>query len=188
MALNKEQAIEAGISEKSMMYDPVRKDRSQLEFIYDLAQKAPDGTAVEIGVKEGGTVVCWGQARIGRGRTIAVDNRMTQGYAIALLDKMVKYGLRVELFEVNSWDAPDVIEDEVSFCFIDAQHGEPGFPKDIAVWPDKIAPGGIIVFHDYGVWKPNVVVKKYVDKWQCKAKWLELGQVGSLIAFERPKE
>jgi hypothetical protein len=74
----------------------------------------------------------------------------------------------------------------LAFCFIDADHSIDGFPKDILPWAAKMMPGGIIVFHDYDVWKPSVVVKRYVDAWQSMVNWELLGQERSCIAFRRP--
>lgn len=170
-----------------MLYDINRHDQSQLEFIYDLATQAPNGAAVEIGIQYAGSIVTWGQARRGRGRIIAVDNRRTTGYAAAFTEKMAKYGLTAELFEVNSVDAPKLIDESLAFCFIDADHSYRGISIDVLAWPDKIMPGGVICYHDYGVWKPNVAVKALVDFWQYEAKWEKIGLVGSLIAFRRPK-
>jgi hypothetical protein len=79
-----------------------------------------------------------------------------------------------------------VAPDGLAFCFIDADHGEEGIPKDIKVWPQKMMPGGILVYHDYGVWKPTVVVKREVDAWQAIAQWHDLGAVRSAKAFQRP--
>jgi hypothetical protein len=47
--------------------------------------------------------------------------------------------------------------------------------------------GGVIVFHDYGVWKPEVTVKAAVDAWQAQVRWHSMGMVGSAIAFMRPR-
>ena len=184
--MSKTKAILDGIEAESMLYDSVRIDDTQLHFIYDLAQQAPDGIGVEVGAYRGGSIVCWGQARKGRGQIIAVDNRKTQGYKKALIDKLAGYGLDIELLEVDSWDAPALIDKQVAFCFIDAGHKYEKISRDVAVWPDKIMPGGIICFHDYGVWKPTVAVKRVVDKWQVHDPWTYLGIVGALIAFRKP--
>jgi len=184
---NKPKAIADGIAAASMLYDAVRIDDTQLHFIYDLAQQAPDGLAVEVGVKQGGSIVMWAQARPGRGKVLAVDNRKTQGYKPALIKRLADYGVEVELLEVNSWDAPALIDEPVAFCFIDAGHAYESIFKDIAAWAPTIKPGGIIVFHDYGVWKPTVGVKKAVDEWQAIAQWEDKGLVGALKAFKRPE-
>lgn len=187
LGIAKTKAIADGIMAHSMLYDPVRKDDSQLHFIYDLARQAPDGIAVEVGVKEGGSIVTWAQARHGRGQVIAVDNRRTQGYRKALLDKLAGYGIEAVLLEVDSWNGAALVNDRVAFCFVDAGHSYAEISKDITAWTPKIKPGGIIAYHDYGVWKITVGVKKAVDEWQAQARWEPLGIAGALIAFRRPE-
>lgn len=99
---------------------------------------------------------------------------------------MERYGLDVQWLDVDSWDAPAMIEEQVAFCFIDSDHII-GPPRDIPAWTEKMMPLGIIAFHDYGVWKPNVTVKTYVDEWDAQAQWERMGLVGSTIAFRRPE-
>ena len=162
-----------------MLYDVGKRDDSQLYWAYDLAAMAPDGIAVECGVRHGGSLLCWAAAREGRGEVVAVDSKVRPGFRMHL----ERYGLEPRILEVLSWDAPAVIGEQVAFCFIDADHGEP-FCNDIAVWPDAIVPGGILAFHDYGTWQ-SPVIKREVDRWQAAARWECLGIVGALIAFRR---
>ena len=154
----------------------------ELAWLWCLAKIAPDGPAVECGVKDGGSLACWAAAREDRGPLYGVDIKAGPG-AASLWES---YHYKVTSLRMASWDAAAIIEGPVAFCFLDAAHSEPGFPQDIVVWPGKIMPGGVIAFHDYDVWKPNVVVKTYVDAWQKEAQWETLGRVGSLIAFRRP--
>jgi predicted O-methyltransferase YrrM len=184
--MDKQNAVLAGIKADSMLYDPVRKDDTQLHFIYDLAQQAPDGAGVEVGAFRGGSMVTWGLARGGRGPILAIDNRKTEGYKNALIDKLAGYGIKADLIETDSWEGAALVSD-VAFCFIDANHTYECVVKDIAAWADRIKPGGVVVFHDYGVWKPTVGVKQAVDEWQAETPWTYLGQVGALIAFQRPE-
>lgn len=154
----------------------------ELAWLYDLALAAPDGPAVEVGAYCGRSVAAWSAARVGRGAIIASDIKCRPELPVALNG----LGCRVELVIAASWDAADIIEDELAFLFIDADHGAEAFPRDIAVWPQKMRRGGIIVYHDYGVSKPTVVVKRYVDEWQQAAQWIDLGAVRSAKAFRRP--
>lgn len=179
------EAMERGRVCAAHLYDLGRPDVAdwQLAWLWSLALIAPDGPAVECGVAHGGSLACWAAAREKHaGPVIASDIKFRQGCR----ERWAGYGYRIECLEGASWDAPARIKGQVAFCFIDADHGEMGFPRDIAVWPGKMLPGGILAFHDYDVWKPGVVVKKYVDAWQMTAKWQYLGQVGALIAFRRP--
>lgn len=179
------EAMKRGQDCGAQIYDLNRHDVAdwQLSWIWCLALIAPDGLAVECGIKAGGSIATWGATRVGRGQIIAVDVKLLQG----VIERLVSYGYDMKALQMPSWEAVKHIDGQVAFCFIDADHSEEGFPKDMEVWPDKIMPGGILALHDYGVWKPNVVVKKYVDEWQAKAKWDYLGMIGALIAFRKPE-
>lgn len=163
-------------------------DVSQLEWLFDLAAVAPDGVAVEVGVHYGGSLACWAGAREGKGRLVAVDNWSLRGRKVrrGFLHYMAMFDLQVELVEVESWDAPALIEEAIAFCFIDSDHSDLGIGKDVPVWTDAMMPRGIIAFHDYGVSNPMVAVKACVDMWHSRVAWERLGVVGSTIAFRRP--
>lgn len=178
------EAMERGKTCAAMIYDLGRPDVAdwQLAWLWVLAQIAPDGPAVECGVSHGGSLACWAAAREKKsGPIIAVDTKFRAGCR----ERWAGYGYQVQCLEMPSWDAPAKIKGQVAFCFIDADHGEP-FAQDVAAWPAKMLPGGILAFHDYDVWKPGVVVKKYVDAWQARTPWQCIGTVGALIAFRRP--
>jgi len=154
----------------------------ELGWLYDLAALAPDGAAIEIGAHCGRSVTAWSAARVGRGPIIASDIRNRP----ELRQTLSALGYPVDVIIAASWDVPALVPDGLAFLFLDADHGIDGFPRDIAVWPQKIAPGGIMVLHDYGVWKPTVVVKEYTDRWQQGARWDDLGAVRSAKAYRRP--
>lgn len=186
------EAVTRGIQAYAMLYDHNRKEATQLEFLYDLALLAPNGPAVEVGVYRGGSVVTWAVAREGRGDLYAVDdwslkNKPARNRHSFVLN-MQKHGIDIEIVDGKSWDVASQVPDGLVFCFIDGDHSYYGIPRDVAIWPDKMAPGGIIVFHDYGVPHPFVVVKCIVDAWQGKYKWEHLGTTGSTIAFRKPLE
>ena len=181
----RERAIQRGIAARSMLHDTKHHTDVELYWLCDLAEKAPGGTAVECGVKWGGSLICIATIREGRGPIVAVDNWVSKTEQL-FRQNIALYELEVEILTMPSWEAPARIKGEVAFCFIDADHGEDGIPRDIAVWPPKIMPRGILAFHDYNVWKPGVVVKREVDKWQVEATWEKMGQIGSTIAFRRP--
>lgn len=179
------EAMQRGRDCAAMIYDLDRHEVAdwQLAWLWCLAQIAPDGIAVECGVAHGGSLATWAAAREGRGPIIAVDGKFRAGCR----ERWTAYGYQVQYLEMQSWDAPPRIAGQVAFCFIDADHGEEGFPKDLAVWPGKIRPGGILALHDYDVWKPTVVVKRYTDMWQARERWERIGCIGSLIAFRKPE-
>ena len=175
----------------------------ELGWLYDLARMAPDGPAVEVGAYCGRSVAAWSAARVGRGVGAWAAARASRGAIIAsdivcrpeLPIALDGLGYPVELVIAPSWDAAALVPDDLAFVFIDADHGVDGIPKDILVWPQKVKRGGIIIFHDYDVWKervhrpdnPDVVVKAEVDKWQVVAKWEDLGAVRSAKAYRRPE-
>ena len=188
----REQAVLRGVQAFAMLYDNDRKEASQLEFLYDLALLAPFGPAVEVGVYRGGSVVTWAMAREGRGDLYAVDNwslkNKPERNRHSFILNMKKYDIEIEIVDGLSWEVADQVPDGLAFCFIDANHSYEGIPRDVTVWPGKMAPGGILAFHDYGVPNPFVVVKCIVDAWARKYKWEHLGTTGSTIAFRRPME
>lgn len=160
-------------------------DRPQLEFLFDLAKQAPDGTAVECGVFCGRSVAAWAPKRYGRGTIVAIDNwtdrdRLRETF----LFNMTQLGIHCRVITGNSWEAARKVG-AVAFCFIDADHHEEGIGRDVPAWTPKIIPGGIIAFHDYETWK-TPAVREAVDKWQQTAQWDVIGVVGSAIAFRRP--
>ncbi len=181
-----EEGIRRAKESNAMLYNrksncPEDRRDIDLRFLYRLAEQAPDGVAIECGVYTGGSLACWAIAREGRGTIYANDKRARR----ALRECIKRYALDVTVLLMAAKDVPAAIDEEVAFCFIDADHGEGGITEDIKVWPDKMMSGGILAFHDYGVRKCPAV-KREVDKWQAKAKWTLLGQVGSTIAFQKP--
>jgi len=165
-------------------------EEHELCFLYALAAMAPRGPAVELGVYKGGSLSVWCGARSNGDPVYGVDSwdppkwsQFEQEY----YDQIKRNNLEVVTLKMVSWEAPEIIADQVAFCFIDSAHDDTGFPADIAAWTPCIMPGGVIVFHDYGSWKPTIVVKQYVDAWQKEAMWFSLGMVGSAAAFMRPR-
>ncbi|RPI29786.1 MAG: class I SAM-dependent methyltransferase [Chloroflexota bacterium] len=183
-----ETAIQRAIDTRSQIYNkkqncPDNRRDAELRYLYHLAERAPDGAAAELGVRTGGSFLCWSMARAGRGLLYAVDDWSSKTRDV-FLDNVRKYAVPVEVITAKSWEAAAVIETDFAFVFVDASH-DIGIWRDIPAWTPKIMTGGIIAFHDYGVWKPTVKVKEAVDAWQAEAHWQHLGQVGSTIAFRR---
>ena len=157
--------------------------REEAYLLYDLATQAPDGPSIEAGIRNGGSLLVWAHARVGRGPIYGVDYLDRK----VMRQNIKRSGLPIEVLIQNSWEAPGIIGEDFAFIFIDAGHTKNRFPRDLSAFLKALMPGGIIVFHDYWSYaKPGYVVGKYVDKWQKEGKWEQVGRVGSLIAFRRP--
>jgi len=64
--------------------------------------------------------------------------------------------------------------------FVDGDHEFPGVRRDVEVWPENVAPGGLILFHDYGSYNwPHV--KAAVDA--ALRGWRQVALVDTTIAF-----
>jgi len=151
---------------------------------------APSGPAVELGVYKGGSLSAWCGARRFGDPVYAVDTWAAPHWSkveAVFQAHMDAHALCVTVLKMNSWEAAAVIPGPIAFCFVDSAHDDTGAPYDVQAWPPCIMPGGIIVFHDYGVAKPTITVKANVDAWHKKAQWLALGVVGSAAAYMRPR-
>lgn len=185
-----DEAVQRAIDTKSQIYNTKRscpQDRrdEELRYLYHLAEISPDGSTAEIGVRSGGSLLCWSMARKGRGDVYAIDDWSSPGKDI-FYENIDRYGAEIKVYSMKSIEAAKVIADSFAFVFIDANH-DTGIFGDIEAWTPKIIVDGIIAYHDYGVWKPTVHVKLAVDNWYRETKWEQLPQLGSTIAFRRPK-
>jgi len=184
-----DEAVQRAILTKSQIYN--RKDNcpddrrdAELRNLYNLAGMAPDGAAVEIGVRTGGSFLCWSCAREGRGNLYAVDDWSSKTERL-FWDNCKAFNVPVRIIGMKSSAAAEHITEPLAFLFVDGSH-DIGIWEDVQIWPDKMMPGGIIAFHDYGVWKPTVRVKDAVDGWHLGSRWEQFPQVGSTVAFRRP--
>lgn len=159
--------------------------RGEAAFLRELARKAPDGGALEIGVRFGHSILQWGQERVGRGRIIGIElvDR-------PLLRKNIREsGLPVEMLIGDSGKLP-LFASPLSFLFIDGDHREPGLLRDINRYIPFVIPGGIVVFHDYKHSRkryPEFRVTECVRAWRLQSGWPKLGRVRHAIAFQRPE-
>lgn len=180
-------AVQLGLDLTSML------DTPQLTWLFALAQLAPDGNACEVGVYKGGSIACWGQARFARGQMYAVDSfgpeKKWQDAHSFFCEALVKAGIEALVTTViaDSVSGAAHVPSDLAFLFIDAKHDAGGIDLDVQVWPQKVKPGGIIVFHDYVSSSPNAIVGQSVDAWQEMAQWIPLGMIGSACAFQRPR-
>ena len=163
--------------------------RADLLWLCTLAQAAPDGPGVEIGVYCGASVIAWSLARAGRGSVTGVDNWSYRDIANLKTTCEANFlwaGVEAQLIDADSVQAAEQVTAPLSFCFIDGDHTLSGVKRDIEAWSPKIISGGVLVFHDYGRHKNDCKVTEAVDAWQAQVKWIELGIAETAIGFRKP--
>jgi len=159
--------------------------KGEAAFLRKMARKAPDGAALEIGVRFGYSILQWGQERVGRGRIIGIElvDRPL------LRENIRKSGIHVEMLIGDSGKLP-LFASPLAFLFIDGDHREPGLLRDINRYIPFVIPDGIVVFHDYRHNRkqyPDVRVTECVRAWRLRNGWPKLGRVRHAIAFQRPE-
>ena len=148
----------------------------------ELADLRPEPLILHVGVDCGGSLHCC-RAGAPDCRLIGVD-----------LDNSRFIGRAgVEFITGNSSEVAFQFHDKIDFLFIDGDHQYKAVHADLVTWIGKVAPGGIIAFHDYEQ-TPEVVekapwvvgVQKAVDEWHwAETTWEEIEGVGSIRAFRR---
>jgi len=183
-----DEAIARARAAGTMLYNakgncPNSKRDQELRNLYHWANIAPDGPACEVGTWKGGGLVCWSAARVGRGSIWAVDDGSSKVNQICEAN-IARFEIDATFLAMDSVAGAAIVPDGLAFCFIDANHAA-GIGRDVPIWTKKIAPQGIIIFHDYGTRKcPLVPVA--VDAWAEVAQWEFLNQCGSSRAYRRP--
>ena len=122
-------AIQRAIDTRSQIYNrksncPDDRRDAELKYLYQLAEQAPDGAAVELGVRTGGSFLCWSMARDGRGPLYAVDDWSSKTRDLFFAN-VAKYGVTVETVTGKSWEAAAQIEE------LAAEH-----PDVVKIWVD----------------------------------------------------
>ncbi len=135
-----------------------------------LASKGPQaGSVVEIGSFMGRST-CWlaeGSKNSGREKITAIDHfsgslehknekelisegttfkRFSENLSAAGLDDYVIPTVASSEQAVKNWSGP------IRLLFIDGDHSLEGSERDFSLWSPFVATGGLIVFHDIGVW------------------------------------
>lgn len=163
--------------------------RSELVWLCKLAHLAPNGTGVEIGVYHGASLIAWSFVREGRGEAIGVDNwQLPHMTAEGNIRKICQQNLDdvrapARLLEGNSVDVAAQLPDDLAFVFIDGDHYSPDIDNDL-IWTEKMIPGGVAAFHDYG--RAKFDVTRVLDDWLLREKWRIIGRVESTIGFLKP--
>jgi predicted O-methyltransferase YrrM len=135
------------------------------EILYKLAQLNKNlGVIVELGSYKGKSTICLAQGskRVNGGKVYALDNFIGDSYIgikktsfyNQFLSSIEKYSLKEYVESIRgdfseaakSWDKP------IRLLFIDGSHNYEDVKRDFENWEPKVAPGGIIVFHDALVW------------------------------------
>ena len=134
------------------------------------------------------------------------DPRQNDGYSRALLaaalgpdtprtlegvQTLLKDYDRIHLHQGYSpWDFPDWTT-PVDLYFEDGMHQNPEFSANIDFWSSKLKLGGLMAIHDHRYWlEPGVplhffdVINK-VAELRSDPAWLYLGQIYSLVVFEK---
>jgi predicted O-methyltransferase YrrM len=103
--------------------------------------------------------------------------------------------LKAEFIIEDSTTCHVQVEGPIHLLFIDGDHHYEVVKADIKNWTPKVAPGGIVVFHDYAPLPKDLVknpflvgVRKAVSEWQAEVKWKRIPAEGSLAAYGKPKE
>ena len=162
--------------------------RPALVHLLTMAQAAPLGNAVELGVYRASSLVMLAMAREGMGECIGVDDWSypdPPNLEQLALDTINFHHVQVSLMSMTSDEAAAVIPGPLAFVHIDANHTYEFVKRDIANWMPKLMPGGIVAFHDYGA-KRHFGVKQAIDEWQAREPWECLGEVLTTIGFRKP--
>lgn len=166
--------------------------RAELAHLCSLAEAAPNGTGVEIGVFYGASLIAWSLVRAGRGESIGVDdwtfrnqaNENPAGAREVCVHNLKAAGVKAILFDGDSSEVSKHVTGDLAFLFIDGDHHSPFIDNDIARWTPKIMRGGVAAFHDYGIKRFDTT--RVIDAWAAKEQWRIIGRVESTIGFMRP--
>jgi hypothetical protein len=148
----------------------------------DLHEAKRDALIVHIGTEYGASLHC-SRAGAPDARLVGVD-----------LDNSKFIGRAgVEFITGASNEVSFSFHDKIDFLFVDGGHEYPEIRADHVCWLGKVAPGGIVAFHDYDQTEemlekcPWVVdVKRAVDEWHwADTTWEEIEGADSIRAFRR---
>jgi len=122
------------------------------------------------------------------------ENAMLFGIDIKPPDVKPADRLRSVDIIVDSAECHAAFDRAIHLLFIDGDHHYAGVKADLENWTPKIAPGGIVVMHDYAPRPEHLVllphlegVRRAISEWVKGANWKRLDAPGSFAAYERPK-
>jgi len=157
------------------------------EWLRDIAAEAEDDfgkdtVIVNIGIFRGASMYCM-RAGAPNARLVGVD-------IVKPDPKYVDSSMRAEIIVADSGKCHADFEGPVHLLFVDGDHSYEGVKADIAGWTPKVAPGGVVAFHDFKtepkVEKKHAGIKKAVLEWEREDGWHLLPPVGSIRAYRRP--
>jgi len=170
---------------------------AELRALHDLAAAAPpNATAVEIGsylgastcylaaglARGGGRLVCvdtWNNETMPEGErdTFAEFTRNTR----AVADRVTVVRKRSEMLGDGDIPAP------IHLAFIDGDHGYDAVRRDFQIVTRRLAPDGVIAFHDFGDASfPGVT--RVVGEALASGQWVQRGFVRTLVWIARVAE
>jgi hypothetical protein len=88
------------------------------------------------------------------------------------MGRLHRFGNRYTHLRATSQQAAGLLNFEVDFVYLDADHSRPAVAADLAMWYPKVRAGGIIGGHDYG-YAHHPGVKEAVDEF-CERQKLSL--------------
>lgn len=153
--------------------------KPEQQWLIDQASELPeDAVIVHIGVAHGASLLCSWMGNEDA-HLVGIDTRMDR--AIEGIEDIA------ELIQADSrtldYDEP------VDFLFVDGAHDEGSVLADTLNWHERIKPGGVIAFHDYGNYHLRWCqgVRAAVDSWDWSG-WEQMSAPGSIRAYRKAGE
>lgn len=148
----------------------------------------PDPLIINIGAADGVSALAFAEAR--PDALIWSLDVLPCEQELANLDKAGFGRKRVVRLLGRSQDIGERFPFVADMVFVDGDHHYSGVRGDIAVWADKVRPGGFISFHDYIEFPPpNNVTEAFVavnDAPELQLpEWAGVGVVDRIISFQK---
>ena len=81
---------------------------------------------------------------------------------LQVVERLAPFGKRFQLLRMSTSEAADVVQNDLDFIYIDADHSFSGVWQDLMSWYPKVRALGIVSGHDYTS-KAHTGVRKAVD-------------------------
>jgi predicted O-methyltransferase YrrM len=139
----------------SQIYKKVKGQMQLVEcqLLYNLAKESKfRGIIVEIGSYKGLSTAClaFGSLEGNKAKVYAIDPHLEYDSEKEFKENIAKLNLTsiVTPFVMTSEEAAKIINEPVKLIFIDGDHSYEAVKKDFELWFPKMAPGGVMAFHD----------------------------------------